>query len=218
MMRSSSFGPVLAVTIVLAIAGQASATVIFDTFGPGDAYGTSPYMVGAAFGSPYIQCAAFTVAGPEAYRLDSVEVALSHLFNGPAAPDSANEVAVQLRDAPTGTIIEEFNFTNQMQPYGPGLPPLVGTSVVHPVLTPGVQYWLVAYAPTYGVVSYWSDSDPAVYGWTQTLGTGIPQPMRDDLALPAFRINGTPVVPAPGALALSLLGLAITRRAIRRDA
>jgi hypothetical protein len=208
-------GLVAAVTV--AVAGQANATVLFDTFGPGDSYGTSPYLIGAKFGSPFTQCAAFTITPSQPYQLDTIEVALSQIYFG-GLPVGTNEVAVRLMDSPSGTVLEQFDWVNQMQEYGPSDPPLVGTSVLHPVLAPGTEYWLVASAPVYGTLAYWSDSDPAVYGSTLTLGTGIPQPIRTDLPLPAFRLDGTAVVPAPGAAVLTWLGLGAIQWLRRRRA
>jgi hypothetical protein len=202
--RSSCLVAAMLAVTLLTGARQSRAAVIFDTFGPGDSYGTSAYMIGAMFGSPFRQCAAFTLTGTQAYRLDSIEVALAQIWT----PTGSNEVAVQLLTSPGGTLIEEFAFSGQMEDYGAGLAPLVGTSSLHPVLDPGVEYWLMAYAPVYGTIAQWSQSDPAIYGPTQTLGTGIPQPLRTDLPLPAFTINGTPV-PAPGAVILAALGAAM---------
>jgi hypothetical protein len=103
-----------------------------------------------------------------------------------------------------------------MQAYSPTNPALVGTSTLHPVLTPGVEYWLVVSLPEYPGMANWADSDPAILGRTWTRGTGIPMPIQDNVTLPAFRITGTPIVPAPGALALAFLGLALTRRVVRK--
>jgi hypothetical protein len=205
----------LLAAVLLTVAGQANATVIFDTFGPGDSYGTSPYMIGAKFGSPFTQCAAFTITSSQLYQLDAIEVALSQVYFG-GLPIGTNEIAVSLMDDPQGTVIEQFDWVNQMQEYGPSDPPLVGTSVLHPVLAPGTEYWLVASAPVYGTLAYWADSNPPIYGSTLTLGTGIPQPLRDDLPLPAFRIDGTAVIPAPGAAVLAWLGLGMVQWLRRR--
>lgn len=217
MKRNSSLVVALAAAMILTTVGQVNAAVVFDTFGPGDSYGSSGYLLGARFGSPFVQCAAFTFAGTQSYKLDTIEVAVwQHYFNG--LPIGSNELTVKLMDSPAGTVLEEFDFSGQMQAYSPTNPPLVGTSVLNPVLNPNVEYWLVASLPDYPAMAEWADSDPAVLGRTLTRGTGIPQPILDDSTLPAFRINGTVVVPVPGAAVLWCLGLGFVGWLRRRRA
>jgi hypothetical protein len=86
----------LMAAMALATAGRANATVLFDTFGPGDSYGASPYSVGAWFDSPFLQCAAFTITPSESYRLDTIEVAISRAVSWPGGPISANELTGRL--------------------------------------------------------------------------------------------------------------------------
>jgi hypothetical protein len=102
--------------------------------------------------------------------------------------------------------LESFSFTGQLGPFGDVNPLLVGTSVVHPLLTPGTNYWLAVSTPDITWAA-WCKALPIINGpQAFSLDGGLWTVENDSLE--AFRINGTvAAVPVPGALLLGFLGL-----------
>jgi len=197
---------ILITAIILVIAtGQAGASVIFSNFGPGDSYDTSVGGTLGGFAWPNSALAnQFSFAGPQSYLLDSIELAAGWV----TGPNQLNvSVMTDVAGAP-GVVLESFSFTNQMGQFGFVNPLLVGTSVVHPLLTPGTNYWLVASAPD-PTWAAWNKASPSIFGpHASSLGGG---PWNLDAGFTeseAFRVNGTvAAVPVPGALLLGVVGL-----------
>jgi hypothetical protein len=198
----------IAVGIVFLAGGQAGATVLFNTFGPGDSYTTyAGWVLGVGFpwpGNNITQGDQFSFTGLQAYNLATIELAAG-LVTG------TNQLNVSLMSdagGQPGAVMESFSFTDQMDGFGGSYPPLLGTSVLHPLLTPGTDYWLIASAPD-DTCAAWNISSPGVVGQhAYKQGAGAWE-IIDGTALGAFRINGTigaPVIPAPGALLLGGIG------------
>ncbi len=194
--------PVLLLLMAVA-AVPADSGVIVNTFGPGDAYQTGiGYTLGYA-GVAYSQGNAFAPAST--VTLDQVEVAIG-LVSGP------NELLVWLMtdsSGEPGTVIESWAFSNAMGSFGSYNPLLVGSSVLHPLLTGGTQYWLIAGTPTDATWAAWNFNS---IGHTASIarrqGAGSWETDTDVTA--AFRISSYEgAIPEPGTWCLALAGIAL---------
>jgi hypothetical protein len=122
----------------------ANADILFNNFGPGDAYLPNVvYSIGRFPGDTitYVQGDAFIVTGGN-FTLDSLTLALNWGGSGP------NAVDVQLRaDAggKPGAVLESFHLEN-LGILGLPNPPVIATSALHPLLLAGQQYWVTASA------------------------------------------------------------------------
>jgi len=200
-------GIVLVVGVVLIISGQATAAPIYSTLGPGDSYNAwSAYDIGRP-GYEWDRGEQFTFGGP-CYTLDSVEIVLKQAYID-CVPVGLNKIDVSLMTdvgGKPGTVIEEWTFVKELT-MDPRI--LVGGSTLHPVLTPGTPYWLVASVPDMYAWADWLKSSPAVMGThVRRLGSGNWE-VYSNITQGAFRINGTPIVPpvpAPGAVILGGIG------------
>jgi len=189
---------------LFAVDRSARAEVLFETFGPGDTFGSTAYFFqGNADGTAAEFTAGFqfaiATAGPASF--DSIDVALSAtgLVTAPATvqirTDDGNRI---------GPVIETLSpFTPDPSPFT-GVVSLVGSGQT--VLEPGLNYWLffktTARAPGvetpggfYGAMV----SDPEVpgrrfFGFNDAGESGI---YLDDSPLGAFRVLGT-VIALPG--------------------
>lgn len=190
-------------TILFVAAGQAGASVIYSTFGPGDSY--DPGLGGTLGGFAWPNQALanpFSFAGPQSYQLDSIELAAGIVLGENQLNVS---VMTDVAGAP-GLVLESFSFTGQMGVFGNVNPLLVGTSVTHPLLMPGTNYWLAASAPD-PTWAAWNKALPMLIGPHASSAGGGPWSVADD-SLEAFRINGmVAAVPVPGALLLGIVGL-----------
>jgi hypothetical protein len=110
-----------------------------------------------------------------------------------------------------GTIIESFNFTGSMGTFGNNNPLLVGDSVLNPLLTPNTPYWLIASVPDDGTRAAWNlSNEVSGLHLHADAYTGLgPWTVTEPVSWGAFRINGTAVIPAPGAILLGGIGVAL---------
>jgi len=193
--------PTICVYILLLLAVPCHAGQIFSTLDSGNTYDISNgWVVGTS--SDIDVGSRFSFIGPT-YCLDTIELAVS-LDSG---PNMINVRLVSDASGKPGILMEAFNFIN-MGLTGQNNPLLIGHSVLHPILNPGTDYWLVVSTPSTGTQAAWMKSSPAIPGtMAEKQGSGLWIVSQDD-ALGTFRINGTPV-PAPGVFVLGGMGVGI---------
>jgi hypothetical protein len=186
----------------------ASASVIFTNFGASLAYDTSQgNPVGNDFvGDDAAQGNSFILSSNAVFR--SAMVALSCVVGCPAAMNFTVDLTADSSDSP-GTVVESFLFPSAtLNALGNNNAPIALTSVLHPTLLSGMQYWItVSSSVTYAIVwnnnSTGDTNDQAVSsdgGATWFAPTG---------ATPgALEVDGT-VVPEPSAGLLAVTGLIV---------
>jgi hypothetical protein len=97
----------------------------------------------------------------------------------------------------------------------------VADSVLHPLLSEGTQYWIVASAPDASTSALWNLTFPADIGIRGFRQGDDPWQVFDNNIRSAFRVSGDPV-PEPGTVvllsvgALGLLASAFCQRIDRR--
>jgi hypothetical protein len=196
-------GKSLAILVLVIAVGTpiANADPIFSTLGTSDSYSHSMgYSVGFSAGLSCDNGHQFQITVDSPYSLDSIEV-------GIGLESGANQVDIWLMtDASNkpGTTIETFQFVDAMGPFAQS-PLMTGTSALHPILTPDTEYWLVA-SSSVSTAAAWNFSSPTVDGlraYRYDAGSWHV----DSSPMAAFRINGSQVVPAPGAVILGSIGI-----------
>lgn len=185
-------------------ASIANAAPIFSTLGPGDSYSHNMgYNVGWSSGSSCDEGHQFQITVNSPCSLESIEVGIG-LESGP------NQVYIWLMTDSgnkPGTIIEEFNFVDEMGPFASS-PLITGTSVLNPILMPDTKYWLIASAENFNTVADWNFSDPVVDGLrARRYDSGSWIISSSPMA--AFRLNGSVVIPAPAAIILGGIGISL---------
>lgn len=207
-MRNAIF---VVVVTLLVISAQATGVPIYSTLGPGNSY---DLYLGYDIGRPgyeWDRGEQFTFGGPS-YTLDSVEIVLEQVYID-CIPVGGLGMTVDvwlMTDAggKPGTIIEGWSFDSL--DISPNI--FLLNSAAHGVLTPGTPYWLVASTPDPGAEAEWLKSSPIVLGTHGRRLDSDPWEIYNNITQGAFRINGTPVVPpvpAPGAVILGGIGLAL---------
>jgi len=211
----------IAMAIFSLAAAPGNAAVLFDTFGAGDAYNV---VGGLTIGgtetfepdpTDWSQGNQFIFDGSQPCVLSSIEVAVAHVHDAGGQPLGPDELDVWLLDdnaGQPGSIIEAFHFVDQMGIFGQYNAPLLGVSLLHPRLNPGTPYWLIASAPDDDTEAAWCDSLGGITGLRAVRNGPFPWTIHDNEILAAFRVSGTAVIPAPGALALAGLGAGLVGR------
>jgi PEP-CTERM motif len=182
-----------------AIPARADA-VIFSNLGPGNSYGSTGRSLGDPGDGDYVTLGnAFTV-GATSMNLSEIEVAAG-LMRG------TNQLTIDL-DADSGgspgAVIESFTIKNAMPGFGTvSMNNLVtATSVLHPLLTAGTQYWVVLSVPDDGLTwAAWNlnstgDTGPVVISHDGVMGD--PQ----TITRGAMEILGQSSVPEPSTLVM----------------
>lgn len=149
---------------------------------------------------------AFTVPRTSDFTLDRVELAVG-LIAG-----TVNSLELFLyaddKDSP-GVLLESWGIDNQMGPFGQDHAPVAADSVVHPLLTAGTQYWLLATTTDSATEAGWYINNAEAWG---PVGVRVNDDpfccTRNDLS-DTFQVLGTPVVttPEPSALWMLAVGL-----------
>lgn len=201
-----------ALSIVLfAVSGVAHAdTVLFTNFGAGMSYDTSGGLsVGNYFdGNNYAHSDQFTVSSTS--TLSSLQLALSCLF---ACPDNFTVDLTSDSSGSPGGVLEAFSVAgSSLQPLGSGTAVVDLTSLLHPTLTAGTEYWVTVFSDTNNTIAW---------NWNSTGNTNNTAVSTDGGATwfapssetpGALQVDGpsTTVIPEPGTFALlgtSLAGL-----------
>ena len=202
-------------TFVLLALGSAQAragVVLFDNFGPGDSSQTNVgYTISTATSLTGVDVTSGMSFTP------SVTAPLGSIFAAIGLISGTNQVTLDLMSdsgGSPGTILESFNASNQMGPFGSSNPPIMVTSTLHPVLQMGQQYWLVAFAHD-STWAAWNDNNTGDSGpVTQSNDNGLTYNVFSG-ARGAFEV--TSAVPEPSSLVLcglgtlGLLGLGLRR-------
>src|SRR5215813_11105024 len=199
------------------IAAQAG-TVVYSNLGPGDTYNVGQ---GATICNDLAACFAvdedFAVGFmPSAtYRLDSISlpVGLAERLNLLAvllATNSPCQVTCgSWGGLPSNSVIEAFQFSNAMGPFGAANPLLVATSTVRPILQANTLYWVVADAiDGSGTSAAWNGSVPLNLGPAAQIGGSGGSQWVAVAGQGALRVTGDPV-PGPASITLVGFGLAI---------
>jgi hypothetical protein len=178
--------------------------IVFSDFGPGDAY-LSPggYSIGGAsgaFGQVNIQGATFTAA------LTGTLSEIDAPFNNQGWPGLFNlELYADDGTGKVGALLESF------QNVGPATPSSGIFSVyssLHPLLTAGDAYWLIATPADSSTAVYWNENSIPIYGTMYVDSNGSANYLADQL-LPAFRVIAATSVPEPSSLTMGFISMAV---------
>jgi hypothetical protein len=226
-MRASRVPRIAAIFLMMVLAllaggaGQIKAEVIFSNFGPGDSYDLNHGATIGLAGGTYIDTAVtFTPIG-NSFTLDRIELAVG-LANPAGQGFGPNLLDVALTTSVggfPGSVLEMFHFVDAMGPFTSWNAPLIADSALHPLLSEGTQYWLVASAPDPGTTAAWNWNTTGDLGaHAQRVNGGswfFVTPSRG-----AFRVSGT-AVPEPSTFpllslgAVALLGYALRQKRIK---
>jgi len=201
-MNTLGWTAALALWAAAASPSQAQGVALADTFGPGNTYDTSyGYSVNriAEFAEPFS-------TGGGTYTLKEIDAAFFNNLRGPVV--NTFNLFVETSDThglPSGVVLERFSFTNV--PVSSEI--VTATSVLHPVLSSGQTYWVVASASDGSSDVAWNESSvpgTAIYANNDGPGTAF----RTDTARPAaYRVTAAPIPEAAGSVSFGLLALGL---------
>jgi hypothetical protein len=191
---------VSASVVLLSFAGAANADVMFSDLGPSDSF-----FAGSAFGFGPILFTGSSFTPTLTGSLDSIELALSTQSPSPDPSGTQVTLADTGLDGKPDHVLETFLTGTIPGVASPAL--LTVNSVNHPLLTAGIQYFIVVGEGPGGGWFYQNsigDIGPVVNGGS----TGPVSLFTSDES--AFRVNGSPLssVPEPGSFFLLGIGLA----------
>lgn len=201
-------------SLVLALAvGATASTVIFNDFGPGNSYDTSTgWTLGGPNSPVCCQEVAMQFTTSTALNLQQIDLAAGWVLG-------TNSLTLQLavdNSGTPGTILESWTL-GPMGVFGNNNPPLTALSVLHPLLSPGTVYDIVA-IPANDEWAAWNLNDQGVNAnflfstdngntWNTTFST-----------LGAFDVIGGsgPAVPEPASLLLLGSGIGLIASKLKR--
>ena len=204
----------IAVWLVLFVVSEARAdTVVFSNFGPGMSFVTDSgfTVIASNVSGVQIPAVAFTPSGD--FIFTSAQLGVGSL----SGPNLLQVILMTSSGGAPGNIIEIITLTNVPAFASGGI--ALANSALHPVLTSGTQYWLVAFPPDPDTFMAWNfsliDFSSPVLGsftdltgpWLSIQGPGGPRP--------AFQINGEPI-PEPTTMLLLGTGLAALGTTVRK--
>jgi hypothetical protein len=143
--------------LAVSLPAIAPASIIFTNLGAGQSYDmTQGNPVGNDFaGDNAAQGDTFTPTASA--TLSSIEVALTCIVDCPASESFTVALRANIADAP-GAVIESFTFTGRtLGALGNNNPLITATSVLHPTLTAGTQYWITVSSLVNFAIS-WNDN------------------------------------------------------------
>jgi len=210
-MRLSSVSFIVMSIVGLGVVVPVRADTTFSNLGAGDSYdcctGWAVYGSAAPIeldrGSPFVPL--------NTYTLDSIEAALTWS----SGPNAGDIWLMSDSGGEPGVILESFHIDNLPTFTASNTALAIGNSTLHPLLSAGVQYWLIASADGDSFLSL---------NWNITGDTGLasrddngPWGVGPDATAGAFRVNGTlAALAVPEPATLTLLGLAVAGMAWAR--
>jgi hypothetical protein len=173
----------------------AADVVLFNNYGPGYTYTTRTSWT---IGGPNSAVGPFETAGE---FTPATTGAVTSVAFGASLVEGTNSVTMAIatdNGGTPGTILESFTFVNQMGNVGSQNSPLTATSVVHPLLTAGTDYFLLGLTSGSDTWAGWNLNNQGVTG-TQVYSqdNGTTWTTVDNATLGAFEIFGTGTVAVP---------------------
>jgi hypothetical protein len=194
-------------------------SVIFSNLRPGDSYGSTGWTLGNPFtGDFFVVGSSFTSSGN--FNLATIEVAASFV-------SGTNRLFISLEaDAggSPGALIESFTVDDAMPTLGTVTSGhlVTATSLLHPLLTAGTQYWVALGVPHDGTWAAWNLNSTGDTGaMFQNNHGSVPAPFTDTRG--AIRISAESI-PEPsafvlaGAAACLTIGYRLRRRSSAKGA
>ena len=182
---------------------QAQGTLIYSSLGPGNSYDIhSGAGVGGPGSSNGRNPSGFSFIPTTTLMLDTVQLAI-----GTISGTNAFSLLVQSADGPSGipgTVLETFQISGQMQPFGLAYPLISVTSVARPELEAGTTYWLVAVGVG-NAAAAWNINNVGITGDFYSFQQGQDLILNNQ-SVAAFQISG---VPEPSGVCLFILGFGI---------
>jgi hypothetical protein len=199
-MTFNRLGLFLALTL---LATPAHADIVFSTFGPGDSYdpdeGLGIQGADNEFRLPSLS-QGFAFSPSSTVNLSQIQVAFFG-NDDPAISRFGLELHAADASGNIGSLLESFG--GLIAPSDPDI--FKVDSLLHPTLTAGSQYYLIAVAGDARAFIGWDYSFPTVNGRIyQDAGGTVTY--RDNDTLPAALITGISSVPEPSALVLGSSG------------
>ena len=167
---------------LLLIGSADAATIVFDNFGPGDAYNISTGWTienNAEIAASFIPTASGNVSD---IWLAAGRIAGSNTLEVALMTDSGGQ---------PGSVIETWTFNGVMGTFGNNNPLLHGIGAGTAHISAGVTYWLAASAPVAGGWDAWNLASPVDTGVIESstsVGFGGPWSTVNDTNRPAFRV------------------------------
>jgi len=196
--RATCFLACLAAGVLFA--APARADIIFNDFGPGDSY---QQFQGQSVGGRFHQDVGdrFTPAGSD-YILDRVVLPLGSI----SGTNGVDVLFMTSDNGVPGSVIESWHVTD-LPRFGSAHPPTVLDSALHPLLSDGVPYYVVASVPlAENTSAVWNNNSVGDHGplaFRSNGGTWFV--INDALGRGALRVEGE-AVPEPSSFALAAIG------------